>query len=409
VPSEEIEKFRIIESRKNYEDADQWLRNFKEATWDECRTLLTFYCPPGEEMLRMLSMFREWEKEGKQPHQVQETPSGNLEDDLRVALAQFRGSLDYLSLVGSTIRPGGYTQSLSWGILSRDYFLAPFNEKGASGGFLTITGRPRMGKSGIACLYGEMWIDEYPGSEVLTNVPLQRNTDHVRPVTDILGLLNGIADALNAKRRWQWQYDEPSLSGWMKSDALTGRAKNLERFARIIPKLGGSFIYIEQREEGVPTTIQDFSQSHIYCTNPGAIFADLPGKRGPIIHVPKPRRIAYRTGEAGYFSVPADFAWDELFRTLRFDPFTNTIEAADEITQGTRIQRFLSRTEEAKPKQDRPNVTCRFCGESWMPRSDEPPERCPRCRKVDPLGIRQAETPPEAPEPEPRLVEPPTL
>lgn len=399
---EEIEKFRIIESRKNYEDADQFLRNFREATWDQCRTFVGSYCPPGDEMLQMLGFFRQWEDKGLQPWEVDEGPQGfNLEDELRVAAAHFRGSLDYLSLVGSTIRPGGYEHTLKYSILNRHYFLQPFQEKRVSGGFLTITGRPRMGKTGIACLYGEMWHEEYPESEVLTNVPLQRKTDGVRPVTDVSGLLEGVAAALNAKRRWLWQYDEPLLSGWGKTDSMTGRARNLERFARIIPKLGGSFIYIEQRQEGVPTTIQDFAQSHVYCTNPGAIFADLPARKGPIMGVPKPRKILYRPGEAGYFNVPQDFPWDELFYALRFDPFTNTIEVADAATQGERILGFLKRHQD-KPRQDRPSVRCRKCGHTWMPKTDEPPARCPHCDIRNPTG---SATPPPAQDIPPSIVQ----
>lgn len=385
MPSEEIEKFRIIESRKNYESADQWLRNFKEATWDEARTYVRFYCPPDEDMLIAFAQFREWEARGLRPHEVITDEGIPLEDWLSYGMAKFRGSLDYLSLVGSTIRPLGYTESLTWGILSGDYFLAPFFENGTSGGFLTITGRPRMGKSGIACLYAEMWLERWPETEVLTNVPLEKNVAGVQAISHILHLLRRIAEALKAERRWLWEYDEPSLSRWMKTDAPSGRAKDLERFARIIPKLGGSFVYIEQREEGVPSTIADFAQSHIYCTNPGSVFADLPKKRGPITHVPKPRKVRYRTGEAGYFEVPADFPWDKLFRALRFDPFMNTIEAVDAPTQGDRIERFLNELEATKPKSARPPVSCRFCGWSWIPRLDETPSRCPKCDKRNPI------------------------
>ena len=101
----------------------------------------------------------------------------------------------------------------------------------------------------------------------------------MRPTTGSTALLRGIADALIAKRRWWWAFDEPALSGWMKGDAATSQAKNLARFARIIPKLSGSLIYIEQTEEGVPTILQDFAQSHIICTVPGSIIAVLPGDR----------------------------------------------------------------------------------------------------------------------------------
>jgi hypothetical protein len=390
MPSDEIEKFRIIESRKNYEAADVWLRNFKMATWDEVRTFIRSYLPPGDEMLALLQDARHWEGKGMEPWQVTETHSGHLEDDLSLGMANFRSTLDSLSLVGSTIRPTGYTESLSWNILSPDFFLEPFTEGHTSGGFLTITGRPRMGKSGIACLYAQMWLQKFPGTEMLTNIPLEKSVEGVRPVTDVFALLQAVGDALIAKRRWAWTYDEPSLSGWMRSDAQSGRSKNLERFARIIPKLGGSFLYIEQRLEGVPTTISDFSQSHIHCTNPGSVFADLPGKRGPINHVPRPRLITYRTGEAGFFEIPADFPWNDLFMALKFDPKTNTMESTDQGSQGERIQKFLASLE---ADTDRPafDATCVKCGHAWKRRSKEPPRQCPACRTYDPLGLKATE------------------
>jgi hypothetical protein len=400
MPSEEIEKFRIIESRKNYEAADVWLRNFKMASWDEVRTFIRSYLPPGDEMLRLLQDARAWDKQGLTPDEVTDTESGHLEDDLSLGMANFRSTLDSLSLVGSTIRPTGYTESLSWNILSPDFFLEPFTERNTSGGFLTITGRPRMGKSGVACLYSQMWLQKFPGTEVLTNIPLEKAIPGMRPVTDIYALLQAVAEALIAKRVWLWQYDEPSLSGWMRSDAQSGRSKNLERFARIIPKLGGSFIYIEQRIEGVPTTISDFSQSHIHCTNPGSVFADLPGKRGPINHVPKPRMITYRTGEAGFFEIPPDFPWNDLFMALKFDPKTNTMESTDQGSQGERIQRFLASLEAA----DKPAVldaVCLKCGHAWKRRGKDPPRQCPTCRTYDPLGLKAAADNPTLPSQDP--------
>lgn len=397
MPSEDLEKFRILESRKNYESVDQWLRNFREATWDEFRSVVGSYTPPGAEMSALLADSRKWEDDGLAPHQVRFKNGHWLEDDLRLAVAHYRKSLDYLSLTGSFVRPSGYTEAIPWSILGVDYFLSPFDEKGVSGGFLTVTGLPRVGKTGIGCHYIVFFLRKYreKGEEVLTNIPLEKAVPRVRPVSLMPSLLHGIADALVAKRRWLWAFDEPSLSGWIKRDAATGRAGNLERFARIVPKLGGSFIYIEQREKGVPSAIQDFAQSHIFCNAPGLVYADLPAKRMPIHHVPKPE-VRYRTGEAGFFEVGEDFPWEGLFRALRYNPEIQAIEQVDGATQGERILSFLDRlktsdAEKAKAKA-RPVVSCRHCGASWQPRSDEPPIRCPRCMKPDPLGVR---TPPQ--------------
>ncbi|HEV8595654.1 MAG TPA: hypothetical protein VGR51_09020, partial [Thermoplasmata archaeon] len=268
-----------------------------------------------------------------------------------------------------------------------DYFLAPFNQKGLSGGFLTITGPPRMGKTNIGCLYGEMWREKYPASEVLTNIPLQAAIPNVRPVESMPPFLRGIAEALLAARRWLWIFDEPALSGWMKADAPSARAKNLERFARIIPKLGGSFIYIEQRIEGVPTVIHDFAESHVLCLSPGLAIADLPARRATVSSIPRPSQVKYRTGESGYFDIAADFPFDGLFRALQFDPSTLLqIRDLPPTTQGQRILRFLEEIDPAQKGEDRPPVRCIHCHHEWIPRKDETPARCPGCFRKNPLG-----------------------
>ncbi len=393
-PSEDLEKFRILESRKNYESADEWLRNFPEATWDEVRTFITFYCAPDEDMMTaLLKDTRTWEARKLKPSEVNDAPAGSLEDELRVSMAKFRGSLDYLSLVGSTVRPTGYTESLLWNDLNPEIFLRPFTEDKVSGGFLTVTGRPRMGKTGVACDVAEFWLDKWPGTEVLSNVPLEdAPPPGVRPISTVPGLMRGISEALVAERRWLWVFDEPALSGWLKADAPTAKAKNLERFARIVPKLSGSFIYIEQRVEGVPTVIQDFSQSHIFCTSPGSVFISLPRKRMPLRHVPKPKKIKYRTGEAGMFDIAKDFPWDKFFKALRYDPEALTIEAAELPTQGERIATFLNDLEGITLD----SIQCRFCRASWIPKVPYP-ARCPKCNRRKPV-LRPGEVVNEEPE-----------
>ena len=395
MPSEDMEKLRILESRRNYEAADVWLRNFNEATWEELRTFVTSYCPPDNEMMDLFQKMRRWEAEGvARPIDVpkESTPSGFLEDELRFVSARFRSArLDNLSFVGSTIPPLSYTEALSWRTISPDYFLAPFRDRKVSGGFLTVTGPPRSGKTGIACKIDEYWLDAFPGTEVLTNVPLERPVDGVRPVTNERLLFAGIADALIEGRRWNWTFDEPTLSKYGRGDAATSKAKNIDRFARVIPKYGGSFIYIEQREKGVPTVIEDFAQSRIWCSQPGQVMADLPWKKMPIRSVPKPKRIRYRTGQAGYFEIDPAFDWDGLFRALRFDPILDIVEVDDTKLTGQRILKFLQKVDAPKAsKAERPERTCRLCGIPWRPQTDKP-KHCPNCHGADPLGVWQAE------------------
>lgn len=385
--SEDMEKFRLIETKKTYRPTirDWLVGNFKGATWDQVRIFIFSFTPPGRELAHLLQLIRQWESEGKQPYQVRETPTGYLQDDLLLAAAHYRTQLDHLSWVGSIVPPEDETETVAWSALSPRYFLSPFNSEKVSGGFLTVTGRPRMGKTGIGGNYAELWHDEYPESEVLTNIPLEKPVPWIRPVSDTVALFHAVGDALIANRRWIWIFDEPSLSGWMKMDAQSNRAKNLERFARIVPKLQGSLLYIEQRTEGIPTILQDFAQSHIVCTSPGNVIADLPGQKLSLRAVPKPKVAAYRSGESGFFELETDFDWQGLFRALRYDPDLLMIEDAKPATQGDRIHAFLRQY--AVPKTvERNDVTCRFCAYTWQPKTDEPPARCPKCDRRNPVA-----------------------
>src|SRR3989337_980653 len=222
--TEDMEKYRILESDKRYRAADRWLDNFSAASWSEVRTFIRSYVPP-DKVKELLEMAREAEIARSTPIKVM-----GLEDRLSEELAWGRALRDNLSIVGSTIPPGDYeTQTMPWSYIKENVFLAPFKGDGGD-----------------------------------------------RSVSAMSDLLRGIAAALADDRKWLWVLDEAGLV-WLRAEAMTIRARGLEKFARIVPQLGGSFIYIEQRIEGVPTVITDFAESHVFCTSPGYVTVDLPG------------------------------------------------------------------------------------------------------------------------------------
>jgi hypothetical protein len=207
-----------------------------------------------------------------------------------------------------------------------------------------------MGKTAVAADLGEMWLDAHPGCEILTNIPLLHEVDHVQAATSGASLAEGIAHALIARRKWHWIWDEPNLSKYGKSDAATGVSHNLNRFVRIIPKLGGSLTYIEHLEEGTPSVIQAFAQYSITCVRPGFVLADL-RERHSIRTVPLPKKIAYRTGQPGYFDLEDGFSWTGFFQALRFHPEDIRLEDGDASEQGNRILEFLEKEKHKPPKR----------------------------------------------------------
>lgn len=296
--SDNIEKYRIIQAEDRFSDADLFIRTFRIQSWEATRSFIRNYMSAsGPEFMSLLRKTRTWEGAGKQPFECNDGNGDWLEDILSMAMHRFRTDrLDDLSFIGSITSPFSKRGALPWDLPKDRYYLMPFD---GDGGYLTITGKPRMGKTNAGALYTEMWLRSFPGSEVLTNIPFETEHEGVRHVSTLSDLLQGVADALEAGRRWLWILDEGGVV-WLRAQAMRKENIGLEKFARIVPKLHGSFIYIEQREVGVPTIIQDFAVSHLVALAKGLIYSDLEQLKGTIKDVP-PAKFAYRTGGVGAF------------------------------------------------------------------------------------------------------------
>src|SRR5712664_3811171 len=153
-------QFRIIQAEQRFRSAYRWLADFDGATWPEVRMFVSSFCPPGPAFETFLLQFHKYEKDNLRPSQVIDKEDGrHLEDELRLAMAHFRRGLDPLSLIGSVISPLDHGDYLPFSIINDAAWLDPFAiSDGGLGGVLTVTGPPRMGKTGIACLIMEAWL-----------------------------------------------------------------------------------------------------------------------------------------------------------------------------------------------------------------------------------------------------------
>lgn len=302
---DELGQFRIIQAEHRFRSALRWLSDFDRATWVEVRMFLSSYCPPGPEFDGFLLRIRAWERDKKQPRDVADADGRTLEDELRLAMAEFRRGLDPLSLMGSVISPYERGDALAYGIVADRAWLAPFE---GDGGFLTITGPPRKGKTGIACLLMESWLRVDPKAVVLTNVILSRPVDRIVETPGVKTLRAGVTKAIKEDRRWLWVFDDAGLE-WLKQRAMAGTSLDLELFARIVPKHRGSLVYIDQREGGIPTTIQEFAAYRIRALQPGFAQVVLPDLDGFIRDIPR-SITPYVSGARSAFLV------DEPIRTL---------------------------------------------------------------------------------------------
>src|SRR3990172_3076078 len=305
-------QFRLTQAEQRFRSALRWLFDFEGVTWPEVRMFLSSYCVPGPAFEAFLTRFREWEKRGLRPSEVQEDGRG-LEDELRLAMAEFRVGLDPLSLVGSIISPLDENEALPWRIIHEDAWLAPF---AGSGGFLTITGAPRMGKTGKACLIMEAWLRRDPNAIVLSNVIMKHPILRIFEVPSVSRLSETVNEAVLEGRRWLWVFDDAGLE-WLKQRAMAGTSIGLEQFARIVPKHGGSFVYIDQREGGIPTTISEFTDSRIRCLRPGFAQVRLPDFTGSVRDIPKPQ-LPYISEARSAFLIDMDLA--ELIKSIPRPP-----------------------------------------------------------------------------------------
>lgn len=357
--SEEIEKYRIMQSDKRESEANRWLEMLvnKAVSWQEVRDFVSAHVltapevmPDGrvqpEAFAPLLVLIDEQEKSGKQPWE-----DSTLPRILRREKARKWESFDPLSRLGSTVTPGRQGGTIPWSMLAHAYFLDPFKD---DGGFLTITSVPRTGKTGIACLVGELWQQTYPGTEILTNIAAEHSPKPkwVREIFSATELFDGVADALAAERRWLWIYDDAGLS-WLKADSSKTAVKAWDRFARIVPKLLGSLLYVEQRLEGVTSTLSDFAQSHLFPQQPGFCLADMPSFKTAIRSIPKPKEFRYKTGESSYIDMDVDM-----------DRFLACFSVEDRRkSQAERIRHFLERVRKER-EQPRSDYSGRFQSKS---------------------------------------------
>lgn len=157
-----------------------------------------------------------------------------------------------------------------WRIYNPDIIVANFKE----GGFGRIAGLPGMGKTNLGCVMIEEWTKKGSGYTAISNILPEKGHKsyvYVESAKDFLTALTHI------KGRWLFILDEGGLV-YGRQDQTTRRVKDLDKLMRIVRKLHGNMVLVEQRIESVPALIQEFAQNLYYAHAPGIVTIDL---RGP--------------------------------------------------------------------------------------------------------------------------------
>lgn len=142
------------------------------------------------------------------------------------------------------------------------------------GNFGRSSGNPRHGKTNNACLLIERWADK--GYIALSNIFKKEQTNKYIYVRDSRELFTMLCD-IPRKTPWIFIYDEGGLS-YSKMQANTIHSRYMNEVSRIIGKLYGNMLYIDQIPEACPETIQKFSTVFFHAITPGTMYIELKGK-----------------------------------------------------------------------------------------------------------------------------------
>src|SRR6266480_1312735 len=222
------------------------------------------------------------------------------------------------------------------------------------GAFGTMSGLPRQGKTNAGCIMMEQTVQD--GMVAISNVLPKTPSDQYRYVNDAKALFRAVAD-IPAGTKWRFILDEGGLIA-NKKDAMTKRVKELEGLFRVIGKLEGSLVFIEQRVESVPTILQEWSRSNFFAVKPGVLFMDLNGPNITLRRTVKdfPRTtLPFDTRDIAYFPVNVNTA--SLFASIS--------GAAD---QKEAIREFISSGGKSAPVESKPLTTlkCSVCGKEFQ-------------------------------------------
>ncbi|TLX89652.1 MAG: hypothetical protein E6K94_09650 [Thaumarchaeota archaeon] len=155
-----------------------------------------------------------------------------------------------------------------WDFYNPDLLIRNFSE----GKFGEWTGPPRTGKTSGSCVFIEQWISKK--YFCVSNIFKKSETNAYEYANNARGLFEIVA-TFPRKTKWIFVYDEGGASGYSKAQASTLKSTYLNNVCRIIGKLYGNVLYIDQRSLSVPTTIQEFSTTRFHSVEPGIVHLEL--------------------------------------------------------------------------------------------------------------------------------------
>lgn len=152
-------------------------------------------------------------------------------------------------------------------IYNQDLIVENFDE----GSFGRVSGPPRKGKTNTACVMIERLLEQ--DCLCFTNIYMKKTVAGITYVNDARTLLTAIA---KADGKFLFIYDEGQASGYSSSTATSIESRYTDNLFRIIGKLMGNVLYIDQIEMKAPNVIKEWSMTQLRMTDvPGQLMIDI--------------------------------------------------------------------------------------------------------------------------------------
>lgn len=264
---ESLGKELMLLSTERMIDFLNMMERFSQLTFEQVIDIITTGVWDREDQRNLLDLIEQARADGLTiPFQIE-----NLSKELRAAVSH---SFHIADRVGGVSGVGSMVFQRNRGLPPwRLYNPECLVENFTDGVFGRVSGKPRKGKTNLACVL----IENRGDLTILSNIRQTESTDAWTFVKSSKGLFQAIV-SLPEGRRWLFILDEPAIAGYSKADASTRRAKDLDKLSRVIGKLRGNLLLLEQRPAAVPTTIQEFATVFVFCHDKrGVVSFDFKG------------------------------------------------------------------------------------------------------------------------------------
>ena len=311
----------MIEATKRANQAEHRLSQFKNWTWTDYERFVTWMAWQDDIQSRFFAIGREAQKKGAiAPSQVVISRGPPLDISLRMAVSASFRVVDHaggISGLGSMIAEPDEGMR-SFAIFNPSILTANYQRQGNIG---RVNGELDSGKTQGTCVIFEQWLREDQTHIAISNIRMFEPVERYIYTTKASQLLRVVC-GVDPEVIWLFGMDEGGLN-YSKPDQITKHVRQLDKLMRIIRKMHGSFILIEQREEAVPNLIMDWARN-IYTFQKGkghVVSIELRGPelafRDTVKAFPK-TKLPYDTDDPAAFDFDIDM--DKVLEAIASDP-----------------------------------------------------------------------------------------